>query len=97
MIYLMFWAGLMLGVGHAYTKYQGEETLLQITASKQKNPDSDEHCLESNELGTGLMKELCIKREHYNSLPDQFEMEVLGKKSWFGFVFEKYRIQESQW
>lgn len=89
----MLWMAIGLGLGHAYTGTFGKENTFKIVVFKKDNPAHDEHCLESEELKTGFMKEICIQSDDYEKTPQQFDMVVQGRQTWFGFVLEKYAVQ----
>jgi len=92
LIFLLLWTSVSIGIGRAYTELYGMETEKIITVNKKKHEDHDENCLESEDLGTGYMQELCIQRKHYKNISNGSSLKVYGKGSWFGFVFKKYRL-----
>ncbi len=93
-LYFIFWAAVPIGAGRAYTVLYGTYGEKTITVSKNERSKRRKKCLQSKELGTGFLRDFCIKEHHYTLLKSGDRMIVYGKVSWFGMVVEKYTIHD---
>ncbi|MAQ71706.1 MAG: hypothetical protein CL565_05885 [Alphaproteobacteria bacterium] len=89
--YLWFYL-IFLSVGKAINLVYGHEVEKVVLVNKQKKADQNEFCLESMELGTGILKNICLQEKDYKNTPKTFNLTVIGKGSWFGLEASKYNI-----
>lgn len=93
LIWVMLWVSITFGFAGAYTRLLGEESSVQILASKKDGGSTSKACIVTmDKMKTGFLREICLRKEHYNAQPKIFWMTMEGKKSWFGFSFDGYRM-----
>lgn len=93
-LFFIFLAAIPIGAGRAYTLLYGAPGEKTIYVSKSEHSNRNKKCLQSKQLGTGMLREFCIKEQHYKLINDGDKMVVYGKVSWFGIVIERYNIHQ---
>jgi hypothetical protein len=99
-MYGIFWSGLGLGLGHAWTRAAGAgytQTVAAHMADKPRESRSSRkntRCIESPDLIMPLFSELCIPEARAAALPREFLLQMSGRKSYFGLTVESYRFYD---
>lgn len=100
---VLFYTGFLfffLGAGHLYTDFYGVSSKIEILVSDKKirtsKGGSKRYCVESDDVGTGIFKEICVQKSDYDLITEGSVMTLYGKRSELGFVYEKYSLKANQ-
>jgi hypothetical protein len=83
-IWMASYVTIELAIAKIHTEYFGQPATKIIMVIKDN--DVDKYCFDSEELGTGFLKELCVNKTFYISLPRQKSLLLSGKESSTGFI-----------
>jgi hypothetical protein len=90
--YFMSLATLTAGCGRIYTDWYGLPASKKITISEKLDGRRTKNCLKTKDLEGDWSSSLCVQKDDYAKIQIGSELQVYGKASWFGFVFQKYRV-----